>query len=125
MYIELRDDYEKRGYLVDSNESNSESALRGAWCWISLTDSDPMHLVHECGTGSKMFLFEGAGLFSPSVVALIHADISEDAEKIVEERYGDRIRRKNLVRKNGLKEIIDEKRKGEDFDENRKERPTE
>lgn len=111
MFIELRNDYETRGYLVDSNEINKDSEQRGAWCWLHLSDTDSMHLVEEHGGGSKMFLFEGAGIYAPAVTAIIHADTMSDAENIVKIKYGDRIERKNLIRKKGLIEIIDEKRK--------------
>ena len=109
MFIELRNDYEARGYLVDTDEINKDSEQRGAWCWLHLSDTDSMHFVEEHGEGSKMFLFEGAGRYAPAVTAIIHADTKENAEKIVEEKYGDRIKRKNLIRKKGLIQIIDER----------------
>ena len=111
MLIELRNDYETRGYLVDSNETNKDSEQRGAWCWLDFSAIDSMHLVEEHGEGSKMFLFEGAGRCAPAVTAIIHADTKFDAERRVEEKYGDRIKRKNLIRKQGLIEIIDERMK--------------
>lgn len=109
MFIELRNDYETRGYLVDSNEINKDSEQRGAWCWLDLSAIDSMHFVESIGNGSKMFLFEGAGIYAPAVTAIIHADTKLDAERRVEEKYGDRIKRKNLIRKQGLIEIIDER----------------
>lgn len=108
MFIELRID-DMKGYLVDSNEVNEETEKRGAWCWLLLSDTDSMHLVEEHGEGSKMFLFEAAGRYAPAVTAIIHADTKENAERRVEEKYGDRIKRKNLIRKKGLIEIIDER----------------
>ena len=111
MFIELRNDYEARGYLVDSDEINKDSEQRGAWCWLHLSDTDSMHLVEEHGGGSKMFLFEAAGRYAPAVTAIIYADTKENAERRVEEKYGDRIKRKNLIRKQGLIEIIDERMK--------------
>lgn len=110
MFIELRID-DMKGYLVDSNEVNEETEKRGAWCWIHFSSDDSMHLVEEHGNGSKMFLFEGAGIYAPAITAIIHADTMSDAENIVKIKYGDRIERKNLIRKQGLKEIIDERKK--------------
>ena len=108
MFIELRNDYETKAYLVDSKKNGER---REAWCWIGFATTDSMHLVEEHGEGSKMVLFEGAGRYAPAVTAIIHADTKFDAERRVEEKYGDRIKRKNLIRKQGLIEIIDERMK--------------
>ena len=108
LFIELRID-DMKGYLVDSNEINEETEKRGAWCWIHFSSDDSMHLAEEHGNGSKMFLFEGAGIYAPAVTAIIHADTKLEAERRVEEKYGNRIKRKNLIRKKGLIEIIDER----------------
>lgn len=108
LFIELRND-DMKGYLVDSNKVNEETEKRGAWCWLDLSATDSMHLVEEHGNGSKMFLFEGAGIYAPAITAIIHADTMSDAENIVKIKYGDRIKRKNLIKKKGLIEIIDER----------------
>ena len=103
MLIELRTD-DTKGYLVDGKTKESD-----AWCWISFTSTDPLHLAEEIGSGPNLFLFEGAGRCGPAVVAIIHADTEEEAEKMIQERYGDRIRNRTLIRKHGLRELIDER----------------
>lgn len=108
LFIELRND-DMKGYLVDSNKVNEETEKRGAWCWIHFSSDDSMHLSEEVGSGSKMFLFEGAGRYAPAVTAIIHADTVKNAEEIIQERYGKRIKNGNLIRKRGLREIIDER----------------
>lgn len=103
MLIELRAD-DTKGYLVDGKTKASD-----AWCWISFTSTDPLHLAEEIGSGPNLFLFEGAGRCAPAVVAILHADTEEEAEEMIQERYGDRIRNRTLIRKHGLRELIDER----------------
>lgn len=103
MLIELRAD-DTKGYLVDGKTKASD-----AWCWISFTSTDPLHLAEEIGSGPNLFLFEGAGRCAPAVVAILHAHTKEDAEEMIQERYGDRIRNRTLIRKHGLRELIDER----------------
>lgn len=103
MLIELRID-DTKGYLVDD-----KTTAEDAWCWISFSSTDPFHLAEEIGSGPNLFLFEGAGRYAPAVVAILHADTEEEAEKMIQERYGDRIRNRTLIRKQGLRELIDER----------------
>ena len=103
MLIELRAD-DTKGYLVDDKTKASD-----AWCWISFSSTDPLHLAEEIGSGPNLFFFEGAGRCAPAVVAILHADTEEEAEKMIQERYGDRIRNRTLIRKHGLRELIDER----------------
>lgn len=103
MLIELRTD-DTKGYLVDG-----QTTAEDAWCWIPFTSTDPLHLAEEIGSGPNLFFFEGAGRCAPAVVAILHADTEEEAEKMIQERYGDRIRNRTLIRKHGLRELIDER----------------
>ena len=45
-----------------------------------------IQLLEECRKNQKTLSL------GPAVVAIIHADTEEEAEKIIQERYGDRIR---------------------------------
>lgn len=103
MLIELRAD-DTKGYLVDD-----KTTAEDAWCWISFTSTDPLYLAEEIGSGPNLFLFEGAGRCAPAVVAIIHADTEEEAEEMIQEWYGDRIRNRTLIRKYRLRELIDER----------------
>ncbi|MCC2253587.1 hypothetical protein LKD70_03900 [Ruminococcus sp. CLA-AA-H200] len=111
MFIEFRNDYDSKVYLVDNNDTNESSVQRGAWMWLDLSITDPMHTVHEYGEGKNMFLFEAAGRYAPAVTDIIHADTAEDAEKIILKKYGERLKRKTMIRKQGLKDVVDERGK--------------
>ena len=101
MYIEYREDWEDKVYLV--NEKSHK--YKDAWCWTDCSQDG----FKEYGNGNRMFLFEGMGCaYQPFAFDLIHADTKEEAEKMVQERYCIRFQLKTLVRKSKeLIEVID------------------
>lgn len=100
MYIEHREDNDK-AYLV--NEISYKH--KDAYCWTDCSQDG----FKEYGNGNKMFLFEGMGAaYQPFALDLIHANSKEEAENMVQERYGTRLQYKTLIRKHEeLLEVID------------------
>ena len=107
MYLENRLN-DKSIYLVNEISNKREDGC----CWTDCSQEG----FKEYGDGNKMFLFEGMGVaYQPFVLDLIHANSKEDAEAMVKERYGTRLKYKTLIRKHEeLVEVIDA-RQNNDF----------
>ena len=100
MYLEDRLN-DERVYLVNEISYKNKDAC----CWTDCSQDG----FKEYGSGNKMFLFEGMGAsHQPFALDLIHANSKEDAEAMVQERYGTRLKYKTLIRKHEeLVEVID------------------
>lgn len=101
MYIEHREVF-GIAYLVNEITNNED-----AFCWKDCSQKG----FKEYGNGNRMFLFEGAGnAYQPFAFDLIHANTKEEAERIVQEKYGQRLKDKTLIRcHEELEEVIDER----------------
>ena len=88
MFIETRMDNEDK-YLVNKEMDTS----KGGYMW------QKANWTHELGDGKQLYYFEAMGRKPhPFVQALIHADNDKEAESIIQQEFGMKLKYGNIIR---------------------------